>query len=320
MSDPNTSLFGQNAVKVLTEDDFELDSDAPIKLRFKSCMIILFHNDNIESKNLLQIWNAAGKQVVGPIFGSINLNNNKLLAQAFTKLNMENSSLHWAALKTMPFILVYQNRWPIGFYNGERTVQDIIDYSLVLACKAEYHEPVNLYGGMVASNNLMMQGVTQYGIQSNPFKKTSLDFTGKEDIRGYNQNDVPVLAGTQAESIEKQQVVQKELATGTSVNIPTSASGVDFSGVRVGSSTVPTSASTSAPREDFSDGKVGSSTTPILALTSPPPVEDFAGVRVGSSSVSRPTTRPPAPVAPPSLPTGGTRTFVPSRRAPPPPK
>lgn len=220
MSDPTSGLFGQQAVKQLTEDDFELDSDTYIRLRYKSCMLILFYNDNIESQNLLQIWNIAGKQVVGPVFGSVNLNNNKLLAQAFTKLNMENSSLHWAALKTMPFILVYQNRWPIGFYNGERTVQAIIDYSLVLACKAEYHEPVNLFGGMVTDNNLMMQGVTQYGSPTNPFKTTSLDFKGKENTRGYDINDKPVLAGTLAEKAEEKQVEQKELASGVKIDIP----------------------------------------------------------------------------------------------------
>jgi len=217
MDDPSAGLFAQNSVKQLTQDDFEMESDAPIRLRYKSCMIILFHNDNIESKNLAEIWNKAAQQVVGPVFASIDLNRNKSLAQAFTNLNMENSSLHWAALKTMPFILVYQNRWPIGFYNGERTVQDLIDYSLVLACKAEYHEPVNLYGGMVSSDNLMMKGVTQYGAEQNPFKKTSLDFTGKENIRKYDPKDQPVLAGTAREKVETYEVEKQELAEGVKI-------------------------------------------------------------------------------------------------------
>jgi hypothetical protein len=238
MSDSSNDLFAQNSVKQLTQDDFELESDAPIKLRYKSCMIVLFYNNNIESQNLLQIWNTAGKQVVGPIFASIDLNKNKLLAQAFTNLNMENSSLHWAALKTMPFIIVYQNRWPVGFYNGERTVQDLIDYSLVLACKAEYHEPENLFGGMVSSDNLMMRGVTRYGIDLNPFKKTSLNFTGKENIRGYDPKDKPVLAGTAVEKEESAEVVKEELAKGVEINVPKttpteSEIPVDVSGVKI---------------------------------------------------------------------------------------
>lgn len=234
----NQGLFSQNSVKELSQDDFELDSDAQIKVRYNSCMIVLFYNNNTESKNLLQIWNAAGKQVVGPIFGKVDLDNNKSLARAFTNLNMKNTSLHWAALKTIPFILAYQNGWPIGFYNGERTVQDIIDYSLVLACKAEYHEPVNLYGGMVASENLMMQGLTQYGTKENPFKKTSLDFTGKEDIRGYDKSDKPVLTGSPVEKAESAEVQQKERAEGAEIDIPKitpteNTIPADFAGVRV---------------------------------------------------------------------------------------
>ena len=217
MAEASEGLFAQNAVKRLTQDDFELESDAPIKLRYKSCMLVLFYGDNIESKNLLQIWNTAGQQVVGPIFASLNLMENKSLAQAFTNLNMQNSALHWAALKTMPFILTYQNRWPIGFYNGERSVQALIDYSLVLACKAEYHEPINLFGGMVASDNLLMQGITQYGSETDPFKKTSLEFTGKENIRNYDPSDKPVLAGTAAEKEESAEVRRKELAAGTEI-------------------------------------------------------------------------------------------------------
>jgi len=270
-------LFAQNAVKQLTQEDFELDSDAQIKLKNNSCVLVLFYNDNVESKNLLEIWNSAGKQTVGPIFASLNLNQNRILAQAFTNLNMKNTSLHWAALKTIPFILVYQNRWPIGFYNGERSVQDLIDYSLVLACKAEYHEPVNLYGGSLATDNQLMKGVTQYGSDQNKFKHTSLDFTGKENIRGYDPADKPVLAGTAKEVEETKEVEQEELSKGTDINIP--------------------------------------KTTPTEAEL---PV-DFTGTRV-NNRISAPTLRPAPPIPPASSGNGTTRTFAPSRRAPPPPK
>ncbi len=219
MTTVSEGLFAQNAVKQLTQDDFELESDASIKLRYPSCILVLFYNNNIESKNLLQIWNTAGQQVVGPIFASLNLMENKSLAQAFINLNMQNSALHWAALKTMPFILVYQNRWPIGFYNGERSVQALVDFSLVLACKAEYHEPINLFGGMVASDNLLMQSGTQYGSETNPFKTTSLEFTGKENIRAYDPADKPVLVGTAAEKEESAEVRRKELAAGTEIEV-----------------------------------------------------------------------------------------------------
>ncbi len=282
MEDPGAGLFAQNSVKQLTQDDFEMESDAPIRLRYKSCIIILFHNDNIESKNLVEIWNIASQQVVGPVFASINLNKNKSLAQAFTNLNMENSSLHWAALKTMPFILVYQNRWPIGFYNGERTVQDLIDYALVLACKAEYHEPVNLFGGMVSSDNLMMKGVTQYGTEQNKFKKTSLDFTGKENIRKYDPKDKPVLAGTSIEKTETVEVEKKELAEG--VNIP------KFTEVEVPEAGIRVTAPTLRP-------------VPTLPTRS-------AAIPIGSGRTFVPTRNSL------TLPAGVQRKFIPTRDAP----
>ena len=274
MTDQSETLFAQDAVKQLTQDDFELDSDAPIKLRYNSCIIILFYNNNIESNNLVQLWNTAATQVAGPTFASINLMNNRALAKAFTNLNMKNSALHWAGLRTMPFILVYQNRWPIGFYNGERTVQDFIDYSLTLACRAEYHEPINLYGGQLASDNFMMQGLTQYGSVQNPFKKTSIDFTGKEDLRGYDPNDKPVLAGTAREAEEQREVQQRELVAGTEIAVE------------------PETPTAKTPPIEGSD---------VEGAPGPPTSEPLTVVRP-TLPVSRPPQKqpPPAPIQPPT--------------------
>ena len=179
------TLFSQESVKMLHEIDFNIESDTRINIKHKDCMLVLFYADNIESKKLTEIWLDAAKQAVGPIFAACNLAVDKKVAQAFNSLNMANGSLHWAALKTIPFVLVYQNGWPIAFYNGERAVQPIIDYSLTLACKVDYHEPENLYGGMKIENNLKMEGIVQYGIPENPFKKDSLQYTSNENIRGY---------------------------------------------------------------------------------------------------------------------------------------
>ena len=204
------TLFAQESVKMLRESDFELDSDTRINIIYKECMLALFYTDNAESKNLVQIWSSAAKQTVGPIFAACNVMIDRKVAEAFTSLNMANGSLHWAGLKTFPFILVYQNGWPIAFYNGERAVQPIIDYSLTLACKADYHEPFNLFGGMQAQDNLMMKGIVQYGISQNPFKKESLQYTAKEDIRGYDPDDKVRMAGSPEELAESAHTVAVE--------------------------------------------------------------------------------------------------------------
>ena len=196
------TMFAQDSVKQLHQSDFvNLDSDTRINILYRECMLVLFYTDNVESINLANIWSVAAKNTVGPIFAACNLIVEKKVAEAFTALNMQNGSLHWAALKTIPYILVYQNGWPIAFYNGERSVQSIIDYSLTLACKAEYHEPFNLFGGMAISNenNLLMKGDTQYGITANPFRKDSLGYTADENVRGYDKADTVQQFGTATE-------------------------------------------------------------------------------------------------------------------------
>ena len=220
--------FAQDAVKQLSQDDFELETDAPIKVRYDNCMLILFYDNNVESSNLLQVWYNAAAQIVGPSFGAINLTLNKQLSQAFTRLNMYNTPLHWAGLKTVPFVLVYQNRWPIGFYNGARTVQDIIDYSLTLACKAEYHEPMNMYGGILATNNLTMKGLEQYGSAQNPIRTTSLQYQGGQNIRPYDPNDQVILEATKETTTIT--ATQKEMPRPTE---PKSPDIIETTGVRV---------------------------------------------------------------------------------------
>lgn len=210
------TLFAQDSVKQLHQSDFvDLTSDTKINIIYRECMLVLFYANNIESMNLVSIWSAAAKMTVGPVFAACNLMVEREVAEAFMSLNMTNGSLHWAALKTIPFVLVYQNGWPVAFYNGERSVQAIVDYSLTLACKADYHEPYNIFGGMTIADdrNIMMKGVTQYGIKSNPFKKDSLNFGAKEDLRGYDRTDKPVLAGSAAEEYNTAHTISNEEAS-----------------------------------------------------------------------------------------------------------
>lgn len=218
------TLFAQDSVKQIHQSDFvDLESDTKINIIYRECMLVLFYAGNIESQNLATIWSVAAKNTVGPIFAACNLMVEKKVAEAFSSLNMQNGALHWAALKTIPFILVYQNGWPIAFYNGERSVQSIIDYSLTLACKAEYHEPFNLFGGMTVINdkNLLMKGDTQYGIQANPFRKDSLGYRANEDIRGYDKDDQVNVFGSAAEQAASAHTLANERAD--RVGIPQSA-------------------------------------------------------------------------------------------------
>jgi hypothetical protein len=189
---PNVQrVFSPNPIKNLEDNDFELTGSIKIMLKLKKCLIVLFYTDNTESNNIADIWQSAGQQGVGDVFAACNLRLNQKIASAFNELNMENTSLHWAALKTVPFILVYQNGYPIGFYNGDRAVQPILDFSMTLACRSDYREPVNLYGGIQSEDNLGIKGNEQYGSTENPFRKQSLDYVAGKPVRTYSNEDRP---------------------------------------------------------------------------------------------------------------------------------
>ena len=205
-----TELFGQNRVMVLRSDDFKLDSEHQIDLKNKDCILILFHTNNEESKNMAIIWNSVAQQVPGPIFAAVNLLIEPKLAKAFTNLNTTNSTYRSFELKGVPFVITYQNGTPVGFYNGERAVQPIADYALTLACKSDYFEPLQLTAGVQADANISMTGWTEY----DETKKSSVDFTTDKSIRNYDPTKKPTIVGSSAFSEEGQQVAQTEEQAG----------------------------------------------------------------------------------------------------------
>ena len=184
------TLFGQQAVRPLREADFMLDSDSLITLKYKGCMLVLFYSSNNESINLAKIWALVASQIAGPIFAAVNLNYETRVAEAFTKLHALNSPLRWAALRGIPFILVYQNGWPVGFYNGERAVQPIVDYALTLACRPDYFEIAQYPASYGVPTNVGMTGWRPY----TPVRNASTDYTSETNLRGYvpgNLFDIP---------------------------------------------------------------------------------------------------------------------------------
>ena len=133
------SLFAQDSVKKLTDEDFMDNSKSKIELKQhdNSYILVLFYTNNMKHKDILSIWPEAAKKVVGPIFASVNLSESENIKKSLTKLNMKAGTLKWSALTKVPFILIYNKGIPITFYDGEITVQDIINYSLILSCKFE---------------------------------------------------------------------------------------------------------------------------------------------------------------------------------------
>lgn len=202
-----STTFAQASVKLLRESDFTLGAKELVTVNSNDCMLILFYAENRESKNLALVWAEAAAQVAGPVFAAVNLLMEKKVAEAFTRLSSDiNHPLHWAGMQGLPFILVYRQGWPVSFYNGERTVETLIDYALTLACQANYHEPQQLAGGMQAENRFEMT-------MTRPFapRTSSTQFVATNPIRGYDARFTPVIRG----SGEEQKEIQVAQATPT---------------------------------------------------------------------------------------------------------
>lgn len=186
-------VFTPNPIINIEDSDFELEGSIKIMLKIKKCIIILFYTDNTESMNITDVWQKVGNQGLAGVFGACNLRLNPKVSEAFNELNMTNTSLHWAALRSVPFILTYQNGYPIGFYNGERAVQPILDFSMTLACRSDYREPLNLYGGIQAEESIGIKNVEKYGDSNNPLRTQSSEYTTDKPVRTYGIDNKPII-------------------------------------------------------------------------------------------------------------------------------
>lgn len=206
---PTQTLFAQDAVKQLTSADFTVNKQSRIKLVYEDCYLILFYGNNQESDDLLQVWQSAAAQVAGPIFASVNLFTEKAVATAFTQIRSESDNpLNWAGLRGIPFILVYRQGWPVGFYNGPRETETIIDYSLELACSASYKETIQNASGSQPDQNIGIEPTFD-----NPLYTQSTNYNG-DTGRGY----VPGV-----KTIEKP--IPPELGPGQQIQVPPTQQG-----------------------------------------------------------------------------------------------
>lgn len=176
------------AVKAFTTDDFDLQGSVPVALkREKGCTLILFYTSNTESINLSKIFALVAEASPSVVYGAVDADRNKSVIIAFNQLKLaENGPLHKFALATLPFILAYQNGFPVAAYNGNRTVQDLSNYTLTLACSSRVSEG-HLGEGIQVDDNLGMSGykVAPQAEGGSPIK-TSIDLNQYPDLRGYD--------------------------------------------------------------------------------------------------------------------------------------
>jgi hypothetical protein len=128
-----STFFSVKTVKTLTHEDFELKSKEKIAIKYDDCIVILFYNENDESKAILDIWGSASSKTPGVVFAACNLQIEKEVAKAFVDLRSEHyHPLSWVKLDSVPFIIAYNKGWPIETYHDKITLTNIIDYSMSL--------------------------------------------------------------------------------------------------------------------------------------------------------------------------------------------
>lgn len=138
---------------VLDGTDFKSDEPNDIRLNIDECCLVLLYDGQAEdSQKMLDVYTAAAQTIVAPTFYLMDLSHHRQVAKRFKAIETSASPLRWAYLRALPVILTYQQGVPQGFYNGPRSVKDLAEYALTLACRPDYYEPENIYGGIKSDN------------------------------------------------------------------------------------------------------------------------------------------------------------------------
>jgi len=197
------TFFSDESIKRLTSADFALASKDKVAMVWDNCLIVLFYGENKESKDLMRIFLIAARQSAGIVFGACNLISEREVARAFVDIGNGAHPFHWARLQGYPFIMVYRKGYPAAFYNGDRSVSAILNWSQTMACKDSYFERTQLAAGVQAEATYQMPPYDPYGHdprgRDNPLLSDSSQFRTDAPIRGYDPN-LPITYESSAEA------------------------------------------------------------------------------------------------------------------------
>lgn len=181
-------LFTEGSnVRQLKEADFTLDKKELVCLNFDDCVLVLFYSNNKESAELCKIWAKVASQSAGAIFCACHLGLEKKVTENFIKLRNVDSSHtnYWLQYGGNPFILVYRQGWAAAMYKGSKTENEILDYSLYLACNPNYTEKRGINMNKTSSEEfvpkkeepikeeIIIEKATSKGDIAMPIRKTS---------------------------------------------------------------------------------------------------------------------------------------------------
>lgn len=129
-------------LKELRDSDFDLKTrtliefnknDEDIVNLNKGAWFVLFHNQNNVSQNYLKLWIELSRTVRNETcyLAHCNLDFEKKIYQNFITLGDKeniNNPYYWARYREAPFMLVYRDGWPQGFYNGTMYLDELVDF------------------------------------------------------------------------------------------------------------------------------------------------------------------------------------------------
>lgn len=168
--------FGQFKVRELGEADYFLGSATPTALKSPKCHIILFYEPGSTDPQLIEIWNTIAQTTGGPVIAAVNTSARGEVMEAFLNTSQDpDHPLNDYAISGIPTILVYRNRWPQAFYNGELSYDALKKWILVLACKPGYRERDSTFTGIEAVQ--ADEFVEDTRIENYPYPTSSRDYT-----------------------------------------------------------------------------------------------------------------------------------------------
>ncbi len=112
-------------IEIITDSSFIFENNM-ISFKDKSFSIILFHSNNIESRNYINTLCLASESLAGFKFYCANINLCKIFRDELGKLDGKpDHPLYWIRSGVIPYILIFKGGWPISFFNGDRTANVI---------------------------------------------------------------------------------------------------------------------------------------------------------------------------------------------------
>lgn len=163
------TLFDGSTVKNLKDQDFDLDNEsAPFTLNpnnpeSEKCWVITLYNEDNISWQTIDMIQSAADQLKGPNFGGVNFKSHATdgIAEAVFDIGLKPGLEARYRLVEIPSIFIFQNRVPVGVYNGNQDLQSFITFLMSRACTSGFgnlNEEINKIGKMITGPNIVVKG------------------------------------------------------------------------------------------------------------------------------------------------------------------